>query len=236
MRSSTQRYGRWATGIVVLCALGRAAEGAPWRDLRIQIDVEPLEKRAPPAELRSVFRRLPAFSDDVMAQKELPMKFCVEPSGRIVDVKLELPGGISNGEEENIKILGIIEQWSFAPIAARTCFKARWIFTAGDNPGDAKAEAPRKIKTIAHELDPSEVLYKVDPSLPPQARKGRGEKVFFAKICVGRDGRVFRVEVLQGIPGADEEMKNTILQWRYKPQPVDICFPSRWIFSALIVN
>jgi len=93
---------------------------------------------------------------------------------------------------------------------------------------------PPKPKNIAHELDPSEVLYKEDPHLPDVITaqlKGTGEAIFFAKVCISQQGNVFKVDVLQGIPGADESIKSTILKWRYKPQPIPVCFPARWVFT-----
>ena len=95
---------------------------------------------------------------------------------------------------------------------------------------------PRKPwKNIPHELDLDEVLYRPDPHLPDVVklqRKGTGESTFMAKICVDQEGIVERVDVLQGITGADEAIKGTVQQWRYKPQSIPVCFLARWVFTV----
>ena len=55
---------------------------------------------------------------------------------------------------------------------------------------------------------------------------------FTATMCIDQDGRVFRVEVLEGIPGADEALVHALLDWRYKPQPSELCFPAHWVFKV----
>ena len=198
-------WGRWVTGIAVLCALAPLAKGSPWQDLRVQIDIEPLRKREPPEAvvLRPIARPLPPLGDELLEQKEIRLAFCVEPSGHVSEVSPLLEQNAPQGAAALGRIADTVKQWAFAPIPARGCFQMRWTFTAGANPGDTRAPPP-KPKNIAHDLDPSQVVYKIDPHLPDNVMaelQGKGDAVFFAKICVDREGRISRINVLQSIPG-----------------------------------
>ncbi|MSP61297.1 MAG: hypothetical protein EXR72_13320 [Myxococcales bacterium] len=97
-----------------------------------------------------------------------------------------------------------------------------------------EAPPPPKPKNIpAHQLD-TEVIYRPDPHLPEAIkaqRKGSGEATFTAKVCVGMDGKVSNISVLTGIPGADDAILATIRQWKYKPQPIPVCFIANWVFT-----
>lgn len=69
------------------------------------------------------------------------------------------------------------------------------------------------------------------PDIVKIQRKGTGDAVFMAKICIDRGGNVSQVSVIQGIPGADQQILATLRSWRYKPQPLPICSMSRFVFS-----
>ena len=62
-------------------------------------------------------------------------------------------------------------------------------------------------------------------------RRGTGDARFAAKVCVGNDGKVFQVNVLASIPGADDAIVNTIKQWTYKAQPVSVCTVQNIVFD-----
>ena len=51
------------------------------------------------------------------------------------------------------------------------------------------------------------------------------------KICVDQSGRVNNVQMIQGIPGADNDIIATLRGWKFKPQPVPICSLSRFVFT-----
>ena len=148
MRSVFVRSGWWLLSLVAFCMLARAAEGAPWRDVRIQLDIEPLEKpdpakaKAEAVALRANSRPLPPLGDDLLEQKEALLSFCVEPSGFVSEVS---PRPQQNTPQEAAalgRIAATLKQWVFVPIAARSCFLMRWTFTAGAEPGDTRVPAP----------------------------------------------------------------------------------------------
>ncbi len=65
------------------------------------------------------------------------------------------------------------------------------------------------------------------PHLPASvigARRGLGESTFTARVCVDQAGAVSSVNVLAGIPGADADIVSALRGWRYKPQPIPVCF------------
>lgn len=93
---------------------------------------------------------------------------------------------------------------------------------------------PVKPKNVgAHMLDGQE-LFHPDPHLPEVVktqRHGTGEAMFTGKICVDTYGKVFQVNVLHGIPGADEKIVETMRNWTYRPQPVSVCFLANIVFD-----
>ncbi|HEX4462396.1 MAG TPA: hypothetical protein VIA18_30675 [Polyangia bacterium] len=94
--------------------------------------------------------------------------------------------------------------------------------------------APRARNVAPHQLDAQKIAG-ADPHLPDfvrSARRGLGDDAFAARICVDQAGRVSRVDVLQGIAGADEGIVATLREWRYRAQPIPVCFVSRFVFDV----
>ncbi len=60
------------------------------------------------------------------------------------------------------------------------------------------------------------------PDFVKVTRRGLGDTPFLARVCVDQAGVVNHVEVMQGIPGADEAIVQTLRGWRYKPQPIPV--------------
>jgi serine/threonine-protein kinase len=92
---------------------------------------------------------------------------------------------------------------------------------------------PKPRNVNARTLD-SQQLYHPDPHLPDivrAQRRGTGDARFTAKVCIGNDGRVFQVNVINGIPGGDDSIVSTIKQWMYKAQPVSVCFVANIVFD-----
>ncbi len=44
------------------------------------------------------------------------------------------------------------------------------------------------------------------------------------RMCISQQGRVSSVDLLHGIPGADEQIVATLHHWRYKPVAIPLCF------------
>jgi protein TonB len=65
-----------------------------------------------------------------------------------------------------------------------------------------------------------------DPHLPDVVKAQRRGSVVSGsyKVCIGQTGSISSVDVMQGIPGADDTIISTVRQWRYKPQAIPICF------------
>lgn len=88
------------------------------------------------------------------------------------------------------------------------------------------APAPRPRNLPPHALD-AQRLAGAMPHLPAAvigARRGLGESTFTARLCVDTGGAVSSVTVLSGIPGADGDIVATLRGWRYKAQPIPVCF------------
>ena len=93
---------------------------------------------------------------------------------------------------------------------------------------------PPKAKNVPPHQFENEKLSGDMPHLPDIVkiqRKGTGDAVFLAKICVDQGGHVNQVSVLQGIPGGDNAIISTLRTWRFKPQAIPICSVSRFVFT-----
>jgi len=95
------------------------------------------------------------------------------------------------------------------------------------------APAPKPHNVGPHALD-AQRLAGAMPHLPAAvigARKGLGDSTFTARICVDQSGSVSSVTVLAGIPGADADIVSTLRGWRYKPQPIPVCFITQFTYE-----
>lgn len=93
---------------------------------------------------------------------------------------------------------------------------------------------PKPINVPPHKLD-EQRLFGSDPHLPSMLiRERRGEHglTFIARMCVDQSGNVSQVSVLQSLPGADADIIGTLRRWRYKPQPIPVCFMANFVFDV----
>src|SRR5215813_11434154 len=83
----------------------------------------------------------------------------------------------------------------------------------GGIPGGGSGGGQQKPKNIPpHQFD-NEKLSGEMPHLPDIVkiqRKGTGEAIFMAKVCVDTSGHVNQVSIMQGIPGADQAIMATL--------------------------
>ena len=96
------------------------------------------------------------------------------------------------------------------------------------------APAPKPRNVAPHALDAQRIAGAM-PHLPPAvigARRGLGDSTFTARICVDQAGAVSSVTVLAGIPGADGDIVSTLRGWRYKPQPIPVCFITQFVYDV----
>ena len=106
--------------------------------------------------------------------------------------------------------------------------------TVGGVVGGTGTPAPVKAKNVPPHIFDSEKLSGEMPHLPDIVkiqRKGTGDAIFMAKVCVDQGGRVNQVSIMQGIPGADNDIMGTLRTWKFKPQPVPICSLFRIVFT-----
>jgi hypothetical protein len=102
---------------------------------------------------------------------------------------------------------------------------------SGANCVSAPAPKPRNLPP--HALD-AQRLAGAMPHLPAAvigARRGLGESTFTARLCLDTGGAVSSVTVLAGIPGADADIVATLRGWRYKPQPIPVCFVTQFTYE-----
>ena len=93
---------------------------------------------------------------------------------------------------------------------------------------------PPKAKNVPPHMLEQQKLSGDMPHLPDIVkiqRKGTGEAVAMVKICIDQSGHVNQVSVIQGIPGADNDILSTVRSWKYKPQPIPICSMVKFEFS-----
>jgi hypothetical protein len=105
---------------------------------------------------------------------------------------------------------------------------------SGAKPAAVASMVPPKPRNVAARMLDSQQISHADPHLPEIVRiqrKGTGDARFAAKVCLGNDGRVYQVNVLSSIPGADDAIVSTIKQWTYKPQPVSVCFVANIVYD-----
>ena len=97
-----------------------------------------------------------------------------------------------------------------------------------------EAPAPRPRNLPPHALDAQRIAGAL-PHLPASvigARRGLGEATFTARLCLDQTGAVSSVTVLAGIPGADAAIVSTLHGWRYRPQPIPVCFITQLVYDV----
>lgn len=90
----------------------------------------------------------------------------------------------------------------------------------------AGAGSTPKPKVVPAILIRKDIMYSADPHLPDVVKaQRRGQTVTGSyKICIAANGTISSVETVMSIPGADENIAQTLHTWRYKPQSIPICF------------
>ncbi|MCU1276767.1 MAG: PaxA [bacterium] len=104
----------------------------------------------------------------------------------------------------------------------------------GANCSSISAPAPRPRNVPPHALDAQRIAGAM-PHLPSSvigARRGLGDTTFTARLCVDQSGAISSVTVLSGIPGADADIVSTVRGWRYKPQPIPVCFVTQLVYDV----
>lgn len=81
-------------------------------------------------------------------------------------------------------------------------------------------------KTIPMALIKKDFLSGEQPKLPDVVLRVFAGKIVTGsyKVCIATTGKIGSVVTIDGIPGADDSIIETVLDWRYKPQMIPICF------------
>ena len=97
--------------------------------------------------------------------------------------------------------------------------------TVGGVVGGTGAPPPKAKNVPPHTLEQAKLSGEMPhlPDIVKIQRKGTGEATAMVKICIDQSGRVNQVSIIQGIPGADNDIMSTVRTWKYKPQPIPIC-------------
>jgi len=101
-------------------------------------------------------------------------------------------------------------------------------------PPKEEPKPPPKPKVVPAILIKKDVLSQDWPHLPDVVKaQRRGTTVPGTyKVCIAQSGSISSVDVLSGIPGADDTIVSTIRTWRYKPQAIPICFIQAFEFQV----
>lgn len=97
----------------------------------------------------------------------------------------------------------------------------------GQVPEPPPAPEPPGGRIRISEIDPGQLVRRVEPKYPPLARQTRLEGTVRLRAIVGTDGRVREVEMLSGHALLAQAAMDAVLQWRYRPtllngRPVDV--------------
>ena len=89
--------------------------------------------------------------------------------------------------------------------------------------------APRKVPMF---LIRKQQLGGADPHLPLHVKlQHRGQTLTGAYlVCIDKSGQVSGVTTLSSIPGADDEIIQTLRAWTYKQQAIPVCFAQNFEF------
>ena len=106
--------------------------------------------------------------------------------------------------------------------------------TVGGVVGGTGTPPPVKPKNVPVAKFDAERISGAMPSLPDIVkiqRKGTGDAIFLAKVCVDQGGNVSQISIMQGIPGADQQIMQTVRSWKFKPQQIPMCSLTRFVFT-----
>jgi TonB family protein len=88
------------------------------------------------------------------------------------------------------------------------------IFIALNSPGPG--EAPKRIR-VGGNVESANLVQKVTPVYPPEAKANRIQGVVRFTVVIGKDGRVQSVTLVSGDPVLAQAAKDAVQQWVYKP-------------------
>jgi TonB family protein len=88
------------------------------------------------------------------------------------------------------------------------------------------SEPPQKLR-VSQGVMESNILHRVEPAYPPEARRNHIQGNVVLRVIIGRDGRVHDVKAVSGPRELIEASIGAVQQWRYRPyllqgKPVEV--------------
>lgn len=95
--------------------------------------------------------------------------------------------------------------------------------TPSANPTAAETK-PKVVPAIL--IKRSKISTGDDPRLPEAVKAEHRCEIVTAsyKVCIAESGQVATVETVNGLAGADAHIISVVKNWRFKPQPIPVCF------------
>ena len=111
------------------------------------------------------------------------------------------------------------------PMEGQDLENVRYVLDGGS--ASVTIEKPAMRIRISSGVAASNVIQKVNPEYPPQARDARLQGSVVLKIVIDKQGVPQEVSVVSGPPQLADEAVKTVKQWRYKPyilngEPVEV--------------
>jgi len=94
------------------------------------------------------------------------------------------------------------------------------------SPGSPTDRPPIKLRVSQGVMD-SNIVHRVEPVYPPEARRNHIQGTVLLQATIGRDGRIRNLRLISGPPELTEASVGAIEQWRYRPytlngEPVEV--------------
>lgn len=141
---------------------------------------------------------------------------CYGGDGRIIEVTPQR--GLGAGDAA---VLAELREGRIQPLGIPIC---TYQFLTFRSP--ANSPSPASVGLLPAIQIRKEAIELPTPHLPNFVKARLRGQVITAryKICLAEDGTPSGIDVVQGITDADEEIIRVVSGWRFKPQPVPICF------------
>jgi TonB family protein len=125
-----------------------------------------------------------------------------------------------------------VRQWVYKPlivegkpVEAVFTVTVRFELKGGEKEEAAEPERPGETEKGAvratGEINPPQLIKKVEPVYPEEARKAGIEGTVILEAMTDARGNVARVKVLKSIPELDQAAINALKQWKYEPTFID---------------
>lgn len=173
-------------------------------------------------------------------------KLCISQQGKISSV--DVLQGIPDADAD---IMATLWRWRYKPQIIPVCFVQNLQFqidchkshaadakddrfSDGAQRVDVALDMPKGEPLSAPYLDAQKISENDEPPAPSfvqNLRCGSGTSGTY-RICVGTEGSVSSVEILQAASANDAPIVESLKRWRYRPQPTPVCVVKQLDFPA----